>query len=594
MRSFRRVAVCGALALWLAAQANAWAGPAPGERLTEPFLQNPDSDSVSVVWFTEDQGLAHEVRVGAQQRRYPAETRRIDGLFEDAASFVAGQAGDGATYKALIARPVFRHEARVDGLTPGERLSYFVRDVSADGAIRRSDVYSLAPAPPPGAGLKILLTSDHQLKPMTAVNIRKLAETVPRIDAVFFAGDLVNHPIRASEWFDDARGRAFFPVLQGRADHALERATPQGRRRLHYRGAPILQHAPIFPAIGNHEVTGRFDPEHDIARQFNAPRPRAWAEAEYLSLQSLLNPASDPDYRRRWVEDGSWSTRVYEDVFTLPADSPGGERYYFKRFGDVGLISLFATRIWRSPGGGPDRTGRFHERPADLDRPDRWGGGAFVFEPIARGSAQYAWLDRTLRAPGFQTAPIKIVMLHHPPRGLGDNVVPPFGPPRPELLRGADGRLTAVRYRYPRDDNPLIRDLEPLFEAAGVDLVFFGHSHLWQRLRTRTGMHYLESSNVGNTYGCRHGDRRRSDPVFDAENHTPSGDPYGLRPEWPSVFSPQTGADGKPSPCVASNELTVFSVLDTARRSVDSYVFDTTNPDALVQRFDSFVLERER
>ncbi|MCK9903468.1 hypothetical protein CC117_26940 [Parafrankia colletiae] len=47
---------------------------------------------------------------------------------------------------------------------------------------------------------------------------------------MFVAGDLVNVPGRASEWFDDTRGSAFFPVLQGNSgcngtvqsnDHAM-------------------------------------------------------------------------------------------------------------------------------------------------------------------------------------------------------------------------------------------------------------------------------------------------------------------------------------------------------------------------------------
>ena len=50
---------------------------------------------------------------------------------------------------------------------------------------------------------------------MVAANLQKVVETIGKIDAVFFAGDLVNIPERASEWFDDKRGGAFFPCLQG-------------------------------------------------------------------------------------------------------------------------------------------------------------------------------------------------------------------------------------------------------------------------------------------------------------------------------------------------------------------------------------------
>jgi len=49
---------------------------------------------------------------------------------------------------------------------------------------------------------------------MTAANLQKVVETVERVDAVFFVGDLVNVPDRASEWFDDKRG-VLFSVSSG-------------------------------------------------------------------------------------------------------------------------------------------------------------------------------------------------------------------------------------------------------------------------------------------------------------------------------------------------------------------------------------------
>ncbi len=39
-----------------------------------------------------------------------------------------------------------------------------------------------------------------------------------------------------------------------------------------------------------------------------------------------------------------------------------------------------------------------------------------------------------------------------------------------------------------------------------------------------------------------------------------------------------------------SNELTVFSILDTEKRIVDSYYFDTVHPERPVVKFDSFPL----
>jgi len=64
-----------------------------------------------------------------------------------------------------------------------------------------------------GTPLKILLTSDHQLKPDSCQS-QKVVETVERVDAVFFVGDLVNVPDRASEGFDDKRGVLYFRVFR--------------------------------------------------------------------------------------------------------------------------------------------------------------------------------------------------------------------------------------------------------------------------------------------------------------------------------------------------------------------------------------------
>ena len=137
----------------------------------------------------------------------PATTRQLSRLREDSASNLP----TGTAPEEPTPRPIWRHEAEVTGLPPGQRFPYRVESVAADGTVMTSDVFSLAAAPAPNTPLQILLTSDHQSKPMTAANLQKVAETVGQVDAVFMAGDLVNVPDRASEWFDDAVGAAFFP-----------------------------------------------------------------------------------------------------------------------------------------------------------------------------------------------------------------------------------------------------------------------------------------------------------------------------------------------------------------------------------------------
>src|SRR5690606_9267129 len=115
-----------------------------------------------------------------------------------------------------------------------------------------------------------------------------------------------------------------------------------------YRGAQILQHAPLYPAIGNHEVQGRRAGHTSLADSLHNAVPRAVAEAEYAKVADSVNPTGDPAVKSQWVEDNSFSVTTYEEIFSPPRSGPGGKRYYAATVGDVRLITLFATRVWRS------------------------------------------------------------------------------------------------------------------------------------------------------------------------------------------------------------------------------------------------------
>ena len=543
--------------------------------LTDPFLQAPGPDSVRVVWFTEFAGDRHQVAWGDRlQHRALANSTRLSHTREDGRSnlppAVAARQPEGTT---VWARPIWRHEAIVTGLEPGQRVPYRVASWLGDRIVE-SQTFTLAAQAPPGQPLRILLTSDHQLKPMVAANLQQVATTVGAIDAVLLAGDLVNVPDRASEWFDDAMGGAFFPCLQGRAARSLHGTV--------YRGGALIQHAPLFTALGNHEVMGRLGQATDLNGEFNDAIPR-WA-AQQLAGDRPLSVTE--------LVDRSFNTRTYDQILTPPGAA--GRHYYATSLGDVRLVVLSVAQAWRSPMLTGDRPGRFREgQPAD---PQSWGWGQHIFESIAPGSPQDQWLQAELASPAFRQARYRVVMLHHPPHTLGDNSVPPFTDPVQAIDRDAKGQITAVRYSYPRDRDWIAQHLSPLLEAAGTDLVLYGHSHLWNRFQTgRT--HYLETSNVGNSYGAAWGDRPRSGlpPAgsgFDRPDYVPLGDPNGLEPIAPTLAPDRDPATGEPLPYLASNEISAFSILDTATGTVTSYRVDPRQPDRPAEPFDRFTLGR--
>ncbi len=56
-------------------------------------------------------------------------------------------------------------------------------------------------------------------------------------------------------------------------------------------------------------------------------------------------------------------------------------------------------------------------------------------------------------------------------------------------------------------------------------------------------------------------------------------------------LQPILSENGQPLPYIASNDITAFSIFDTATGSVSSYYFDTRQPDSEVVKFDQFVLK---
>jgi hypothetical protein len=562
-------------------QANMTSAP---QLLADPFLQLPTENSVRVVWFTEFEGSRHTVAYGRGLTRSAiATTTKLSRIREDQKSKVAKQTAEGQVYQQPRWRAIWRHEAVVKDLKPGQRVPYQVTSVREDGQKVSSNQFTLAAAPTISTPLKILLTSDHQLMPMTAANLQKVEETIGKVDAIFFAGDLVNVPDRASEWFDDNRGGAFFPCLQGRARYELEK---EGVKTT-YKGGALIQYAPIFPAVGNHEVMGRFSNDRDLNHQFNDSYPRRIAEVIYRDKAKYLNPKNDPNVRELWLKNNSFNTDTYNEIFTLPQHKSGEKNYYAVTFGDIRLVVLYITNIWRTPSLDANARSRYREREQDLNNPVAWGYGQLIFEPIKEGSAQYKWLKQELNSQEFKQAKQKIVMFHHPPHSLGDNIVPAYTDPVQLIERDEDGRITAVRYEYPKAADYIIRDVIPLLETAGVQLVLYGHSHLWNRFVSPSGMHFLETSNVGNTYGAYLGNKKRPVPIGYQAEYAATGDPNGLESVVPTL-APLQGEDNQPLPYIASNDITAFSILDTGTGTVSSYRFDTRLPKSEVVKFDEF------
>lgn len=217
-------------------------------------------------------------------------------------------------------------------------------------------------------------------------------------------------------------------------------------------GTGILPTALLLPCPGNHDVSA--------------------------------SRGSTPSEKLNNVQPGDWNLRVYSHLFALPGlpketvearrrtvgRGVGLSDYYADHLGDVWVGSLFVTRAYFK-GDHEKRTGGAYEWP-----------GRFIFEPVTKGSVQYEWLRRELSSESCRSARVKIVLLHHGIFSQGHSAVLPFGVP--------------TEY----EEDFLFRDLFPLLRDAGVNIVFNGHNHVVNH-HVVDGIHFVESSHIGTTYG---------------------------------------------------------------------------------------------
>ncbi|MBS3177416.1 MULTISPECIES: metallophosphoesterase family protein [unclassified Pseudoclavibacter] len=545
--------------------------------LCKPYLLLPDETGVEVAWVTDRRPRASrlvfapweladrleqlspdellDASIGGELPaavRVQAASTRLSAMAEDRESMLPARLVDlrlalqsGETSGVTVPREVWRIAARATGLEPGRAYAY---RVASSGVA--SDVARLSAAPPADSpSLRLLLTSDHQLGATVPATMQQAIAATGGFDAVLYAGDFVNVPDRASEWFDDARGSAFFPSMRG-----------------------ILPDTPMLSVVGNHEVQGMREAGATLAESF----------------ESALPLAVSPD---------GLSLSIYEMLFP----SPSGSRFFAITFGGVRIIALSAARVWRSDRAEEhpeDRvaSSRYQESRDVLDDPLAQRYGSHIIDDLSAGSPQYNWLRRELRSPEFAEARLRIVVMHESPHSIGVNAMPHFAHPVRLEERDATGQVTGVRYDYPSSENILLRDVAPLLEAAGVELVIGGHSHLWSRFTSPAGVHYLETSHAGSTHGAfaSGGGRQRARPprLWNAHDALAQGDPGGLTPIVPNI-RPRLGPEDQPLPYVADPELSVFSVLTAsadAGAEVSSYVVDSRSPDAPAQLFDAFPL----
>ena len=199
----------------------------------------------------------------------------------------------------------------------------------------------------------------------------------------------------------------------------------------------ILRSASVYTTIGNHEMgygavpLCAFDPR--------VPCPPEGPSIPFGGVSISDDPGSY-DGNGDLQPDGGMP---YLDIFSLPANGESGgvpsgtEQYYSANYGNVHIVSLDSQLTAR--------------------------------DDVQRANMK-AWLEADLAA---NTRDWTVVIFHHPPYTKGAN----HDSDEPNFV---DGPELSLREEF-----------TPVFEAYGVDVVYSGHSHSYERsyyLRGHTGI----------------------------------------------------------------------------------------------------------
>ncbi len=225
------------------------------------------------------------------------------------------------------------------------------------------------------------------------------------------------------ETYNTANGNERVDLFLALGDNAYNAGTDAQWQGAFFDVYPgILKGAGVLPTIGNHEMgyAGVSGCKAD---------PRLPCEAR-LVIEGTSTATDPASYDGNGDEIADESGLPYLDIFSLPTRS-GTEQYYSVDYGNVHIVSLDSQLSAR------DDTAR---------------------------AAMKQWLISDLAA---NTRDWTIVIFHHPPFSKGNN------------HDSDDAQDSAFSIDKPQFDMRV--EFTPVFEDYGVDVVYSGHSHSYER-----------------------------------------------------------------------------------------------------------------
>jgi 3',5'-cyclic AMP phosphodiesterase CpdA len=379
-----------------------------------PYVQNPASDSMTIVWFSE----AHApgaLTCYEGDTTTPAFTAHSGPVLVPALAYTTWETK--TFFNGAAPPPPFRHEIRVGKLKPDTRYRYEVtqgndsfaahfRTAPAAARAVRFIAYGDCETEPESTGAKVDWSDPNApdsrrlyLVDQTdgyAANLAVIKERRP--DFIVIAGDIAESGGEQRDWDEFWKHNA-----------AKNGATS------------VAGNIPIMPAIGNHDY-------------YAGPK--------------------NGGYKQPFSEAAVAKCLTY---FRVPPNGAGNKkhesRYYRLEYGPVALIVLDLNN------GEPDDSDRdtnHHIAAAGSNAPD--------FYP---GTPQYEWLEQQLK-DAQRTAKFTFVAFHHCPYSSGPHGLPPgSGDDSLDAISGIPVRvLTPLFMKYGVD--ALLNGHDEMFERSEV------------------------------------------------------------------------------------------------------------------------------
>jgi hypothetical protein len=191
--------------------------------------------------------------------------------------------------------------------------------------------------------------------------------------------------------------------------------------------------------------------QYSVAKQLIDARSRFPYEFVLMMGDNLYSGSSERDYRKK-----------FEEPYKPLLDS--GMKFY----ASLGNHDNANQKMYKPFNMNGERFYTFKPKP---------GIRIFALDSNYMDKSQLDWLEKELAASGSDW---KVMFFHHPLYSSGDT-------------HGSDDKLRA--------------QLEPMFLKHGVDAVFAGHEHFYERLKPQKGIYYFISGGAGK---LRKGDVRKT------------------------------------------------------------------------------------